>query len=257
MDPGRMICTEGGSMKINEQPASISFDMRAELKLVDQATDAVCTFLSCSYVQQLAEVKLVMRELLINAVEHGSKNKSNAKITCVVELFANNRVKVVVEDEGTGFDVRNVSMRLPLDADKIRNRGYPLIKACSEQLIFNERGNRITAFIKIQKETQFEIIHDGENATIRATGNITATTANYMREQLVKLLEEGVRNVCFDMEEVDDVDSVSLSVFIILHKTLTVMGGAFELEMKHVSSELIKLFTMTRMDRMYVISPRK
>ncbi len=54
---------------------------------------------------------------------------------------------ITVEDMGDGFDYSELSMGLPEDPRRLRNRGYVLINAMAERLTFNAPGNRVTALV--------------------------------------------------------------------------------------------------------------
>ncbi|MAP72850.1 MAG: hypothetical protein CMJ55_01125 [Planctomycetaceae bacterium] len=66
-----------------------------------------------------------------------------------VECFLNEDiVRVVIQDEGPGFDVNKVpDPTLPENLDKPSGRGVMLMKAFMDDVLYNEVGNQLT-FIK-------------------------------------------------------------------------------------------------------------
>ena len=104
-------------------------------------------------ITEFSEPSVVFWELLTNAILHGSpngeegQNGSNGQVVALVEHMADRQFKVVVEDSGEGFDYQSLDMMLPEDPRQIKKRGYILINALADRLEFNERGNRITAFV--------------------------------------------------------------------------------------------------------------
>lgn len=134
--------------EIKEENDSIYFVFSSDMFLVDRV------ILECErhFIRQGTsapfELKLVLRELLINAVEHGNQKLYERKISCHVNATSEPRCKLVVEDEGGGFDHNSVNVEMPEDPLQNRNRGYAMIHYFSERLEFNDTGNRITAYIR-------------------------------------------------------------------------------------------------------------
>ncbi len=104
-------------------------------------------FYQCA-IDDVSDFKVVLRELFINAVEHG--NGHDAKKTILVELMRVNdrEIRLVLEDEGNGFDHDKLDTNLSRDPRKRAKRGFALIELFSNQLKFNEQGNRITAYLR-------------------------------------------------------------------------------------------------------------
>lgn len=61
----------------------------------------------------------------------------------------NGAFQITVEDEGIGFDYKRIDMELPRDPRHTRSRGYALIKALTEQIHFNDRGNRVSVVVSL------------------------------------------------------------------------------------------------------------
>lgn len=49
-------------------------------------------------------VNFALRELLINAIEHGNRNIKEKKVTCIVN-YTKSYIIIEVIDEGKGFDL--------------------------------------------------------------------------------------------------------------------------------------------------------
>jgi len=89
----------------------------------------------------------VLRELLVNAITHGNRDIPNGVVICSIEEVDPFRFKIAVEDQGEGFDYADLDTALPENPRRLGDRGYKLINALSDTLQFNEKGNRITAYI--------------------------------------------------------------------------------------------------------------
>lgn len=90
------------------------------------------------------DVKLILNELVINGVFHGNECVDTKCVNLTLTVN-NNRITIVVEDEGEGIDY-DFSTYDPLDL-KCGGRGLHLVKGLSDELIVNQ--NRITAIKNI------------------------------------------------------------------------------------------------------------
>ncbi len=238
---------------VNENNNSIDFEISSEMRMVDHVAHECREFLKKYNVMCFSNPKLVLRELLINAIEHGNRNIAESKVVCKIEHLENFRFKMLALDQGDGFDYNSLDMELPDDPDQLRNRGYALINAFTEKIEFNEKGNGITVYLNLNPETEYEVETAGEWQVIKPSGSITASTADKFRLILVSLLKENKSMFRFDFKNVEDIDSVSLSVLVCFAKMAGKENNASRLEMLNANKNLVNLFKMTRLDRKYVI----
>jgi anti-sigma regulatory factor (Ser/Thr protein kinase) len=94
---------------------------------------------------------IALRELAINAITHGNGSSPGLSVTCRVTRVGESLFEVTVEDEGEGFDHRAVCMDIPGDPSRLQKRGYILIKSVSEEIRFNEKGNRVTVVVALEQ----------------------------------------------------------------------------------------------------------
>ena len=91
-----------------------------------------------------SDVKVAITEAITNAMEHG--NKWNEAKVVVVEATASPReLKVVVTDQGEGFDASRLPD--PTSAEQLshhRGRGVFLMRSFMDEVRFNDRGNQVT-----------------------------------------------------------------------------------------------------------------
>ena len=89
-------------------------------------------------------VRLALEEAVVNAIRHGNKADPNRKIYANYSL-EQARLVVNVEDEGAGFDLDSVpdpTAEENLEAD--HGRGILLMRVYMDEVIYNEKGNRVT-----------------------------------------------------------------------------------------------------------------
>jgi anti-anti-sigma factor len=234
-----------------EDETSVSFTISSDMRLADRIVAESRHFLNRMGFETFSEFKLVLRELLINAIEHGNKSRADKQVACAIAMRPNAVFKITVSDQGEGFDHKALDMSIPKDSKQIRNRGYAIINAFSKKIEFNDAGNQVSAYVKVHQETRFDVSDEGGWTVIRPSGDITAAVADKFRTLLDRHADQGRTRFRFDFEKVQDLDSVGLSSFLILHKMLSDKGP--ELEIINVNKDLNHFFRMTRLDRIYAI----
>lgn len=88
-------------------------------------------------------VKLALEEALVNAIKHGNGMDPSKFVRIRCELNAV-RVQIIIEDEGEGFDPKDVPD--PTDDDNLEKpsgRGLMLMRAFMTRIEYNEKGNRV------------------------------------------------------------------------------------------------------------------
>ena len=100
------------------------------------------------------ELKIVLNELLINAVKHGGKagGKPGAAnyIKAVAGMASVDRAFLIIEDDGDGYDTTRVSRRRAgsasgggIDDIEETGRGIYIVKSLCEDFMVNEKGNKV------------------------------------------------------------------------------------------------------------------
>ncbi len=238
---------------VSEEENRITFIISSELRLVDRIVLEAREFLKEFDVNGDSDFKLALREILNNAIEHGNKNNTDKKVTLTINHLDSKRFLMDVLDEGDGFDYNTLELSLSQDPKQVRSRGFSLINTCCDEIAFNEKGNKITAYVTFTDETRFKITEQDGTTVITPSGNLTAHAAEKFQEKLVQLHEKKIHNITFDLENVEDIDSVCLSVLILLAKTVTKHDETPHLTIRNANKDLIHLFHMTRMDDIYKI----
>ena len=86
---------------------------------------------------------VALDEAFVNAVKHGNRNDPGKLLRVTAELSAREAI-FTVEDEGDGFDVREIpDPRDPANLFKSSGRGVLLIYNIMDEVEYSERGNRL------------------------------------------------------------------------------------------------------------------
>jgi len=82
-------------------------------------------------------------EAVNNAIVHGNKLNSNKIVRVKIES-EENRLKVIVEDEGPGFDFYNLpDPTTPQNIENISGRGVFLMRKLSDEINFFNNGSQV------------------------------------------------------------------------------------------------------------------
>lgn len=136
----------GGRNRIaaENQPIKLVFSMPAKESGIPDVVEKIARFLQQQGFGEQHAVSVVLRELLSNAVVHGSAGLSDALIRGEVTVEKSGMIALWVEDMGKGFDYRALDLRLPNEPpDGLQHRGLILVKALVQELSWNESGNRV------------------------------------------------------------------------------------------------------------------
>ena len=88
-------------------------------------------------------VRLALEEALVNAIKHGN-GMDPAKQVQIDCRFDDDGVRIVIEDEGPGFDVTAVpDPTAEENLDKPGGRGIMLMRSFMSHVEYNELGNRL------------------------------------------------------------------------------------------------------------------
>ena len=88
-------------------------------------------------------VRLALEEALVNAIKHGNgmDPSKQVRVDCT---FDEDRVTIVIEDEGPGFDVGSVpDPTSEENLDKPGGRGIMLMRSFMSRVEYNDSGNRL------------------------------------------------------------------------------------------------------------------
>lgn len=112
-----------------------------ELSNVESLIDKVCN--TCNVINEYGTVLISVTEAFNNAVIHGNKNVSNAKV--YIKVFEGECTFVFqVEDEGSGFDFNNLpDPTLPDNLEKENGRGVYLMRSLAEDVSFENNGSKV------------------------------------------------------------------------------------------------------------------
>lgn len=100
----------------------------------------------------LSNISICIDELLNNALIHGSDLDETKKIFVKI-VFDHEKLTLSVEDEGDGFDYKNLLTGFAENSQTLpTKRGLFIVNYLMDELSFNEKGNRVTMVKYLQPE---------------------------------------------------------------------------------------------------------
>lgn len=112
------------------------------MELVPGICQACASFVHGGAPGEAPELILVLRELLSNAIEHGSGNDPAREVSCELTRCGANCALLTVCDGGDGFDANTIDLQWPDQPTEIGAGGLRLVHALSETLHFENGGRR-------------------------------------------------------------------------------------------------------------------
>lgn len=127
----------------------------SRLELVDEICASVRDLLGGQGLESVQfSVDLLLREFVVNAMEHGNSLDPKKKVVVDVKI-GSKWVVMRIQDEGPGFRWRTLSRRPP-DEMSTSGRGLAIGALYAHRMRFNNAGNQITLWISktTRKENQ-------------------------------------------------------------------------------------------------------
>ncbi len=139
------------SRKINSDAVSVCREVSIVLDWIDH--------MSQISVDDQFDIKVILCELLQNAVRHGNKMDRAKMIMLDVALYGMDTLEISVQDEGSGFDIERMLASKRNNRDRTQDvseldefgRGLLIIGSLCDKVIGNDRGNRITVRKQMQR----------------------------------------------------------------------------------------------------------
>lgn len=239
--------------KVDLEETGIQVRMSSKVAFVDRALKEIDAFVE-GFEGQIpsTEMDLAVRELLLNAIEHGNRGDEAKVVELAMERVSESRYKLEVKDEGPGLPGGTLPPRQELNASQERSRGLLLVNSCSDLLEAAGPGT-VRVWFTISKETRFESSMEAGDAVVRPTGSITATVAEKFRQALLAWYATDAPTVRLDCARVENIDSICLSVLVALANMEGVRSGARTVRLENLSPGLDRLFRLTRLHTTFKI----
>lgn len=238
-----------------------SSDLRASFSEIDRFCKEVTVILNQLGQQKyIFSVQLLLREALMNAIVHGNRS-ANVNDIHALFLIDDNCFMIEVEDFGPGFDWRQGPGDVSESLDE-SGRGQWIMNAYASKVEYNDEGNKITIkkFLgsggpdmadisenKWEGDSIIETKKEGDILFAVIETDFVASVCDPIKAALKEAIDDSVKKVIFDFENVVYVDSMAIGVIIATHNTLSEKGGS--IEATNLSPEVMGLFKAMQLHR--------
>ena len=128
----------------------LTITMPTSLDMIDLAIERSCAFVMDFNLPTNPDLKIVIRELLMNAMTHGNRHDPSKPVFFRMSYCGQNRFKIEVKDAGNGFDYQRLNFLVTEEDQNTRKkRGLVLVNSLAEGLFFSEAGNFVTVFVTL------------------------------------------------------------------------------------------------------------
>ena len=136
--------------------------IKADFKNLRHAIDGALAFFDEEFIAMddatRLELKVVLNELLINAIKHGARNDAACYVKIVAAMKEKDCAMLIVEDDGEGYDTALVSKPIVVSPLPSRiedlsetGRGIFIVKSLCEDFMVNEKGNKVVINKKLHR----------------------------------------------------------------------------------------------------------
>ena len=99
------------------------------------------------------ELKVILNELIINAIKHGNSSDPNKKVKVSAILTKGKHLILFIEDEGEGYDYSLKCCKAHFKEDffemRETGRGIFIVSNLCDKIKFNKKGNKVIAIKKL------------------------------------------------------------------------------------------------------------
>jgi anti-sigma regulatory factor (Ser/Thr protein kinase) len=135
----------------------IHVELNSEVTLLQDLNDFLMSLCKSTPLgnDQVMQLRQAVMEIAQNAIEWGNRHQSDQLVNITYRIF-DERIEIVVRDQGTGFDLNNLPhAAIPDDPfshldvrDKLGLRaggfGLMICKGMVDELRYNDAGNQVT-----------------------------------------------------------------------------------------------------------------
>lgn len=123
-----------------------SIKIASDKKHVEYLSSYLSNLFSANLVNNVAPFKIAFEEAVINSIVHGN-NSDNEKFVKIDIYINNKKIKIIIEDEGEGFDYVSALIKLTetqSDIFKTSGRGIFMISLYTDDFSYEKDGRKIT-----------------------------------------------------------------------------------------------------------------
>jgi serine/threonine-protein kinase RsbW len=228
-------------------PKGILVEFSSDMELVDKCIHEIRTFLSRE--SEDYQMFLCVRELLINAVEHGNNNDRTKTVHVEVEI--DELIEVRITDQGLGVKIEELSLELKGN-EGYRKRGLPLVARFSQNL--HSKGNTVIATFRIRKGELYLLEEAKPTVSIKVLQSLVASNVELFRHLFLRILSEGYTDIQILIPNQTPIDSMGISLLLSFGKKCRERQITNKMIFPQEFTELENLFKLVQMNSLWSMS---
>lgn len=238
---------------VNKENSSISFEVSSQLKNIDRIVKEIKEFILLKKTYSLQELEQVLRELMLNAVEHGNRNDMAKNFSVSLSFVNDNRIELEVTDEGEGFGNDFFPIKRECRQGDPRNRGLILVNSIVDELKLGNTKSSIKAYLTLNIAFNWGVTQTDDTLQIMPVSNFSASSLEELRTILFQWLDENRSNCVLNLVNIDVLDSVTLSFLISFSQYLKREKRETEFLITEVHPLIMELFQLTQICSLYTV----
>ena len=126
--------------------SKISINIPSDKKYIEYLSSYLDNIFYVNLVSDVASFKIAFEEAVINAIIHGNKSDSKKNVKIDIHI-SHKKIKIVIEDEGQGFDYVNALIKLTetqTNIFKTSGRGIFMMSLYTDDFCYEKDGRKIT-----------------------------------------------------------------------------------------------------------------
>jgi len=240
---------------LNKLKNGFAVTLSASFEEIDTVCRDVKRFLADNALEEISfDIILGTREALSNAVRHGAKMDSSKEIVFSLEV-TEEQIQIRVTDSGPGFAWPETGEVKAIHT-ATHGRGIEIFGHYFDSFQFNEKGNEVELFKKIQTHKRStimsEITKDGTTVIVKPGVDVVASMVEKLKKDLKQVHDDGATAITIDLSGTNMMDSMGIGLLIATHNSLKKNNG--QLAIINASADILKLLKNMRLDQHFNIS---
>lgn len=238
---------------ISESDEALIVTSSSQLENIDRIVDDILNFVTTLGSYNTVSLTQVVRELVLNAMEHGNKNSIEKNVQVKLSKLEKNRFSLLVNDEGDGISSDLFPVKKELTSESERSRGLALINSLVDEFRKGDDPTSMLVYMTLPKQFNWGVSHTELKTLIEPTRDISAAVLEGLRKLLFEWLDSEIPNCELSLKHANSLDSVSLSLLISFSVYLKKSDKKDGFVISNVSPDLKILFQMTQLGRLFKI----
>lgn len=239
--------------QINRNNGSLSAEMSSDLTLMENFIQLIEKEYDELNSSLLFAVKVCLRELILNAIDHGNQGQYERSILIKTSIDSDS-LKISVSDEGEGWDHQQYEWNQKVDMQNDRNRGLFLVNQYADHLDFNESGSEV--FVYLNKDKESQCVYHQEINQLHLKGVIGGADLLTFKSSLQLFIsnDNSLKPIAtIQCQNLKEMDSMALGVLLSFGNQIKKSHPHIKIKILGLAADLRYLFELVQANSFYEI----